>query len=121
MITFDRKAGTLTDSTGKLISKVIWSGHGDAHNDPSREKEKGIGPLPAGLYRMGHPRDGGHLGPFVIDLEMIEGNAYGRSLFRMHGDHPNDFDWSASDGCIIAALFVRQRADAETDRLIRVV
>lgn len=120
MITFDRKSGRLTDNNGKLIA-TVWSGHGDAANDPSREREKGIGPLPAGLYKVGAPRDGGHLGPFVMDLTMIEGDSFGRDLFRMHGDHANDNDHSASDGCIIASLLVRQRVDAEPDRLLRVV
>lgn len=121
MITFDRKAGTLTADTGKLIAKGIWSGHGNAHNDVSREREKGVGPLPAGLYRMDNARDGGHLGPFVIRLTMIQGDAFNRNDFFLHGDHANDMDFSASDGCIIAPLLVRQRADAEPDRLIRVV
>jgi hypothetical protein len=120
MITFDRKSGRLTDAHGKLIA-TVWSGHGAAANDPSREREKGVGPLPSGDYKAGHPRDGGHLGPFVLDLVQISGESYGRGLFRVHGDHANDTDHSASDGCIIASLLVRQRIDAETDRLIRVV
>lgn len=120
MITFNRAKGTLTFSSG-LVLAGIWSGHGDAANDPSREREKGIGPLPAGDYEIGAPRDGGHLGPFVMDLKQISGDSYGRDLFRIHGDTVDDENHEASDGCIIAPRSVRTRIDREVERIIRVV
>jgi hypothetical protein len=119
MIVFNRKAGTLS-LNGKTIAGV-WSGHGDAHNDPSREREKGVGPLPAGIYSIGRLQDGGHLGPEVMRLTMVEGDAFGRDGFFIHGDHPADWDWSASDGCIIASRLTREWIDAQSDRRIQVI
>lgn len=120
MIVFDRKAGTLS-LNGVVKAHGIWSGHGDAANDPSREREKGIGPLPAGIYAIGPMRDGGHLGPEVMDLTMIEGDAFGRDLFRIHGDFVGDVDFSASDGCVIAQRLVREWIDAQPDRRLQVI
>lgn len=121
MIYFDRKAGTLYDYPTGKVWFGIWSGHGDAANDPTREREKGIGPLPAGLYRYGQPRDGGHLGPFVLDLTQIAGASFDRSLFRVHGDTAGDIAHTASDGCIIAPRNVREWLDEQTDRRITVI
>lgn len=120
MIVFNRKAGTLTFSDGH-VEHGIWSGHGDAANDPSREREKMIGPLPAGDYKIGPPRQDGHLGPFVMNLDQISGESYGRGDFRNHGDVANDTTHSASDGCVISGYSVRVRVNQDADRLLRVV
>ncbi len=87
-----------------MLSRSTWSGHGSAHNDPAREQQKGIGPLPAGDYDLGPLQaHHGHLGPDVMALTARPGTqTYGRGDFFWHGDHPNDTDWSASDGCMIS-------------------
>ncbi len=122
MIVFNRRAGRLYDPAGTLIASGIWAGHGAAANDPTREKEVGIGPLPAGVYAIGHLRDGGHLGLDVMDLTPAPGtNTFGRSLFRIHGDEAHDTDHRASDGCIIAPHQTRLWIDAQADRRINVV
>ena len=122
MIKFDRKLGTLFNDRGAVIATGIWAGHGDARNDPSREREKMIGPLPAGMYTMRDPRDSDHLGSYVIDLEPHPGNQmYGRGLFRIHGDNKTPDPNDASNGCIIAPRSVRERCHKEQDRLLKVV
>lgn len=121
MITFDRKAGTLTFGDGH-VEHGIWSGHGDAANDPSRERDHMIGPLPGGMYRMLDPRTSPQLGTYVLDLTPFPANEmFGRSLFRIHGDTVNDANHAASDGCIIAQRLVRERCNAELDHLLKVV
>jgi hypothetical protein len=105
----------------RTVAHGIYSGHGDAFNDPSREDEKGVGPLPAGDYRIGPAHDGGHLGPCVLALTQISGDAHDRSGFYMHGDFAGDADHQASEGCIIANLPWRRKADQDTDRLLRVI
>jgi hypothetical protein len=119
MIVFDRRAGTLRFADD-AVAHGIYSGHGDAFNDPSREAEKGVGPLPAGDYRIGTPHDGGHLGPFVMTLTQISGDAHDRSGFYMHGDFAGDADHQASEGCVIASLAWRRKTDEDADRLLRV-
>jgi hypothetical protein len=123
MIFFDRRSGTVTLSSGKVLSRSTWSGHGSAHNDPAREQQKGIGPLPAGDYDLGPLQaHHGHLGPDVMALTARPGTqTYGRGDFFWHGDHPNDTDWSASDGCMISDHAVRIAANQETDRVVRVI
>lgn len=119
MLTFNRREGTLT---GEVTASGIWSGHKNAANDPSREQEHGVGPLPAGTYAIGALRDGEHLGPDVMNLDPLPGtNTFGRSLFRIHGDFAGDTDHSASDGCIIAPRAVRLAINQIADRRLCVV
>ena len=122
MIVFNRRAGRLYDAAGTLIASGIWSGHNDAANDPTREREKGVGPLPKGVYMIGPLRDGGALGPDVMNLDPAPGtNTFGRSLFRIHGDNSTPAPHDASDGCIIAPHQTRIWIDAQKDRRINVV
>lgn len=121
MITFDRHTGKLFAENGTLISAGIWAGHGNAANDVTREREIGVGPLPAGIYSIGAARTSAKLGSFVLDLVPTHGTEmYGRSLFRIHGDTVNDVTHSASDGCIIAPKPVRVWINRQADRRIKV-
>jgi hypothetical protein len=121
MITFDRKKGKLFYEDGTLLAAGIWAGNGAAHNDPSKECEKMTGPLPDGIYKIGKPYKHKTLGPFVMNLDMIEGDACGRSLFRIHGDNSTPAQWDASHGCIIAGKLVRVEIDKLTDRRVKVI
>lgn len=68
-------------------------------NDPAKQCEKRIGPIPRGLYTIGAPGLGPS--PYSLRLTPDPGNDMcGRRGFLIHGDsvsHPGD----ASDGCII--------------------
>lgn len=86
-------------STGKLYRNdlavglvLVAQGHSgfeDAMDDPKRQGEKHIGPLPAGAYAIGEPYDDpGHLGVFVMRLVPTLGtDVLGRdgNTFRVHG------------------------------------
>jgi hypothetical protein len=122
MITFDRARGVLLDDAGNVKFTGIWSGHGPAMNDPSREREIGIGPLPGGIYIVGEVRDSTTLGPFVMNLDPAPGTEmYGRALMRVHGDTVADENHVASDGCIVAPRPAREWINAQHDRRIRVI
>ena len=98
------------------------SGFGDAANDPTRVKEKGVGPLPPGKYRFGpaylHPR----LGPYCIDLEPMKGtDTFGRSLFRVHGDNSTPDPHDASHGCLVIGPMARRALAFTDDKILNVV
>src|SRR5207244_1311588 len=78
-----------------------YSGKGEGRNNPKKEAEKDVGPIPAGLYRIGPAYDNPKTGPHVMDLTPIGHNAHGRSGFQIHGDKQNH---DASTGCIVLAL-----------------
>lgn len=92
--------------TGAILSRECWSGHGPAKNDPKCVEQKGVGPLPPGLYTYGLAEDGGHLGPLVMALTQTSGETYGRSGFFIHGATFTNPEMS-SDGCIIAGRETR--------------
>lgn len=122
MLIFDRRKGTITTEDGHLISKGIWSGFGDAANDPLREHDAGKGPIPQGIWIFGAPYQHRSLGPFVMNLDPAPGtDPLGRSLFRIHGDNSTPDPHDASHGCIIAPYSIRVRINQETDRRIKVV
>jgi hypothetical protein len=104
-------------ATGRLLIKqdatydtlaVGYSGSLSQHgkNDPSKQCEKGIGPIPRGRYTIGPPGPGPS--PYSLRLTPDPSNDMcGRSGFLIHGDsisHPGD----ASDGCIIFSRAERQ-------------
>lgn len=122
MLVFDRKKGTLSTTAGAVISRTTWAGFGAAANDPARERDQMVGPLPAGIYKMGKPYQHPKLGRFVMNLDPLPGtNTFGRSLFRFHGDNTTPAPRDASHGCVIDSYAVRERADREADRLLKVI
>ena len=87
-----------------------------AVNDPARQAEHNVGPLPVGVWRMGDPVNTQKHGPFFIPLTPEPGTeTFGRSAFGMHGDKkdPTAPPRSASEGCVILPLDVRERGDGE--------
>lgn len=84
----------------------LYSGHGEGLNNPDKENERGVGPLPRGVYRIVQWRNDPHLGPCVAQLQQVKGDNFGRSGFYIHGDN-TALNHSASDGCIIAPHDVR--------------
>lgn len=125
------KTGSIYDPKGEKIWTGYSGGAGgarpDAVNNPLLTSVKGVGPLPVGLYTMGEPVLKSQLGPFAIPLTPDPKNVmFGRSAFYVHGDRA-DKKFAASDGCIIAPLFVRKGAmwlgvyDGKVDHKIQVV
>lgn len=75
-------------------------------NDPSKQCERDIGPIPRGRYTVGPPGPGPS--PYSLRLTPDSSNQMcGRSNFLIHGDsvsHPGD----ASEGCIILSRSERE-------------
>jgi hypothetical protein len=123
MWTYEQATGTLLDGDGNVIAHG-YSGAGDGKNDPSKQDEREIGPVPQGTYTIGAPEfvntHGPH-GPFVLPLAPDPGDEmFGRSGFLMHGDsveHPG----AASKGCIIMPRNVRENVWNSGDHRLQVV
>lgn len=77
-----------------------YSGAPNSVNDGSKEHLKGIGPIPKGLYAIGHPRGSEKTGRFVMDLTPLGHMALGRSGLQIHGDN-REGNRTASSGCIV--------------------
>lgn len=97
-----------------------YSGHGAGLNNPAHEAVHSEGPIPKGRWHIGPVRDGGHLGPVVMDLTPVGHDAHGRSLFRIHGDNSLG-NHSASDGCIILDRKSRELIAGSGDKDLVVV
>jgi len=98
-------------SEGVLYLNSQWaargySGRGKGRNNPAMEAARGVGPIPAGRWRIGPPRTSGRTGPHVMDLTPIGHDAHGRSAFQIHGDNAAG---DASSGCIVLPRVWRER------------
>lgn len=123
---WDQSAGELTRD-GQFISRG-YSGAGRGKNNPSLERVRGTGPIPAGRWLIvGPPYNSANVGPYVLKLfaadEPLPDDAHeatGRSAFRCHGDSIKA-PGTASKGCIILPRRVRERIWASGDRELLVV
>ena len=78
-----------------------YAGAPSARNDPDRQDEKGVGPIPVGVWHIDAPKDHPRLGPQAFHLEPDKAvQVYGRSGFFIHGDNSRG-GGSASNGCIV--------------------
>lgn len=80
-----------------------YAGKGASRNVPNDDHRRGLGPLPRGKYSVAVAKHDRFAAP-AIRLEQIEGTAYGRSGFWVHGDNKAG---DASSGCIILTKPVR--------------
>lgn len=103
---------TYQQRNGRLLhdAREVWTGYagcGEGLNNPAMQDVKGIGPLPQGLYTIGHPYAHEHLGPVCMNLTPDQHNLmFGRGDFRIHADNVHN-NQSASEGCIVMPLAVR--------------
>ena len=109
---------TYRQSTGALFRDGHYqargySGRDWGKNNPGAQAAPGIGPIPAGRWRMAEMRDSAHVGPHCIVLHALDGtpgddrhDATGRAAFRIHGDSIAQ-PGSASHGCIILSRAIR--------------
>jgi hypothetical protein len=102
---YAQKTGKLT-LDGKEVA-TGYSGHGDGKNNPDKEKEKNVGPIPRGLYKIGKPREYKGMAN-CFDLTPDGHDALGRTGFLIHGDSKSA-PGTASRGCIILAPEVRKK------------
>lgn len=118
---FDRIKGELTN--GDFLFSA-YAGQPPYVNSVKDDWRECLGPLPAGKYVIGEPiADGGHLGPYVMELTPDAGNDMkGRGGFYIHGDslaHPG----YASEGCIVPSggRQAREAIGVSVDRNLEVV
>jgi hypothetical protein len=116
-LVYSQTTGQLT-LDGQEIGKG-YAGKGDGKNNSAREKEKNVGPIPAGLWKIGKAREFKGMKD-CFDLTPDGHNAHKRSGFLIHGDskaHPG----TASEGCIILGPDVRKKIAESGITRLRVV
>src|SRR5262245_54957659 len=103
---------TYRQSTGELFrdGRCLgsgYSGHDWGRNNPAAQAAPGIGPIPAGRWRMTGIADSANVGPRTITLHALDAapeddchDVTGRRAFRIHGDNIRN-PGEASHGCII--------------------
>jgi hypothetical protein len=112
---YQQSTGKWFNPAGQWIG-TAYSGHGAGLNNSAMEADAGIGPIPAGAWKIApakSPPD--HLGPLAMPLAPDGFDPHGRSGFFIHGDFAGDADESASHGCIVTVRAVRQLIDASAD------
>ena len=101
-LTFSQSSGIITDDYGTYVA-MGWAGNHAGKCNPKMQDIHNVGPLPAGLYKIGPWEEHhDHLGPFVASLTQISGETYGRDSFYIHGPDkdPKNFG-QESKGCIV--------------------
>jgi hypothetical protein len=112
---YSQSLGTISHDT-----EIVGEGYAGKEldcNNPWSETKKGYGPLPRGLYRVGPSYRHSKLGSVTMNLSPIGHNAHGRTAFRIHGDsrlRPG----TASEGCIVLPLAIRQKIADSNDKEI---
>lgn len=119
MWVYEQKTGHLY--RGGVIVGAGYSGSPDGKNDPTKQDQAGVGPVPRGIYSIGAPADTETHGPFVMRLTPDTGNQmFGRDGFLIHGDSVKT-PGTASHGCVIMPRAVREAIWASGDRRLLVV
>ena len=110
-----------TGGVERLLPDPVYSGYGEAKNDPSKQQLPGLGPIPQGVYWIGAEREQSDAGPVVLPLTPLRGTeVFGRGSFEIHGDsreHPG----GASHGCIILPRKLREQIADSQDKLLVVL
>jgi hypothetical protein len=122
---WDQSAGELRRD-GKLVSRG-YSGKGRGRNNPALQGVAGIGPIPAGRWKIGTPYKSDSVGAYTLPLTAVDAKPgddihqpTGRSAFRAHGDSIKS-PGSASRGCLILPRNIRELMWRSGDRDLEVV
>lgn len=105
-------------ATGRLSRDGVtlafgYSGAGISRNMPDREHIRGEGPIPRGRYMIGPKRFSRTVGACAMYLWPVGHTAHGRSALMLHGDNRTH---TASKGCVIIPLYVREQIASEVER-----
>lgn len=113
---------TYEQGSGKLFHNDVfvamgYSGApGECKNNPDKQDEHNLGPIPRGRYQICDLHDTDTHGPYVLRLNPAPDNEMcGRAGFLMHGDSVKN-PGTASQGCIIQARAVREQVWNSGDR-----
>jgi hypothetical protein len=119
MWTYQQKTGRLSHD-GAFIADG-YSGFGAGKNNPDMQSVPNVGPTPRGEYTIGPVFDSPDHGPHAMRLSPAAGTAtFDRDGFLLHGDsrvRPG----SASHGCLIFPLQIRQQISQSNDKDLQVV
>ncbi len=117
---WDQSDGALYDPKGKLVAKG-YSGFEFGKNNPALQHKVATGPIPAGKWTIGTPRNSVNVGPYAMDLKPVAGTqTFGRSAFMIHGDSARQ-PGKASRGCIILPRPIREMIWLSGDHALTVV
>lgn len=121
MLTWKISTGELFGDDGTLWGRG-YSGHLEGANNPDKQAQPNVGPIPEGTYVIGPAHESPHTGPFAMCLTPTpDTNTFGRSDFEIHGDLVSAPGLRlASHGCIILARPIRERINSVADRTLRV-
>ena len=110
-------------TTGDLFQDTIYvetgySGAADGKNDPNKECQIQVGPIPRGWYDIGAQRD--KPTPITLPLTADDPDHCDppRSGFLIHGDNSTG---TASTGCIIMSRTTREKIRDSRDTRLQVV
>jgi hypothetical protein len=113
IFTMNAPLAQITEETfPNLVCGFGYSGQAQYLNNLLYQADHKTGPLPAGTYTITAINNDPHRGQHTCVLTPDPANQmFGRSGFLIHGDTA-DRTHTASDGCIIAPLWVRQQFEA---------
>jgi hypothetical protein len=114
--TYDQNSGRFYAPSGVEASSGISGDFLHANYGPSQRLQF-AGPIPQGLYNIGHAYTHPVLGPLTMDLPPIGHIAFGRNNFRIHGTKGHHW---ASAGCIILDPETRRQIAMSGDRVLKV-
>lgn len=120
MWTFVQSLGAIVTPDGEIMT-YGYSGALGYKNLPQYQNVAFKGPIPCGVYEIEAPEDTPKHGPYVLQLTPDrENDMFGRSEFLIHGDSVTN-PGSASEGCIIAPRFARERIWESDDHRLQVI
>ena len=118
--TYEVSTGKMTTPQGFTLGEC-YSGNGAGLNNSAMEAVHDVGPIPRGQYQIGDFFEDPQKGPIVAHLTPVPPfDALGRSGFMIHGDNQL-LNHSASEGCIVAARFIREQISESEDTILEVV
>ena len=118
MWVYEQRSGRLCRPDGSEATDSARPGYAGNMLNANYPPAQGLpfgGPIPRGLYRIGHPYFHPRLKALTMNLDPIGHSALGRTDFRIHGGHGN-----ASAGCIILPEAVRREVAMSPVRTLTV-
>lgn len=119
MFIYSQTTGHFWCDKGQRLG-VGYSGFGEGKNNPERQFEVNVGPIPRGLYSIGAAYNSERVGPLALPLTPIDHDALGRTAFLIHGDSATR-PGAASKGCIILPRALREMIIKSNDCFLRVI
>jgi hypothetical protein len=113
-----QSTGDLFDASGKNIARGYSGKNPEGINQPDKECEANVGPIPRGLYDIGRQKD--KPTPVTLPLTARDPNHCSppRSGFLIHGDNSSG---TASTGCIVVGRTIRETIRDSGDTTVQVV